>query len=93
MATTIYAIQYLGAIRVTKNTPVTTASIFADSKFTGATVAKLSTDLKGDRVGIIVNQSPIAKWDDGDEQFIITGHTFEFDKDCTIKIGIYKAVV
>lgn len=89
----MYAIQYLGAMRAYKNTPYTTASILADAKFNGATVAKLSTDIPNDRVGIIINQSPIAKWKDEDEQYIVTGHTFEFDKDCTIKIGIYKAVV
>ena len=86
-----YAIKYLGTVRVTKNTPYTTASIL--SSFTGATVAKLSTDIKGDSVGITIGSTPMATYYDGEEQYIETGLTFEFSKDCTMKIGIYKAVV
>lgn len=87
----MYAIQYLGTFRVTKNTPYTTATLLAS--FSGATVAKLSTDIDGDTVGITINDYPMAKWRDEDEQYIVTGFTFTFDKDCTMKIGIYKAVV
>lgn len=91
MAQPLYAIQYLGTVRVSKHTPYTTASIL--TSFVGATVAKLSTDKAGDTVGITINSSPMANFTDGDEQFIVTGFTFEFAKDCTMKIGIYKAVV
>lgn len=91
MAQPTYAIQYLGTIRVLKNTPYTTATLLAS--FSGATVAKLSTDIPNDKVGISINNTPMAKWSDNDEQYIVTGFTFEFDKDCTMKIGIYKAVV
>jgi len=90
MSQTAYAIKYLGSIRVTKNTPYTTASML--SSFAGATVAKLCTDIKNDYIGITINNTPMARYYDGEEQFVETGSTFEFDKDCTIKMGIYKVV-
>jgi hypothetical protein len=90
MAQPVYAIRYLGTVRVVKNTKYTTASLLLS--FAGATVAKLSTDISGDTVGITVNNTPMAKYKDGEEQYVQTGDTFEFDKDCTLKIGLYKAV-
>lgn len=91
MAQPLYAIQYLGTVRVTKNIAYTTASILAS--FVGATVAKLSTDIKNDSVGITINGNVMAQFYDGEEQYVVTGFTFTFSKDCTMKIGIYKAVV
>lgn len=91
MAQPLYAIQYLGAVRVAKNTQITTASLLVT--FPGATVAKLSTDIPGDTVGISINNHPMANFKDTEEQFVVTGHTFEFSKVCTVKIGVYKAVV
>ncbi len=91
MAQPSYAIRYLGTVRVTKNTPYTTASIL--SSFVGATVARLSTDIKDDSVGIALNNTPMSTYYDGEEQYIQAGDMFEFSKDCTLKIGTYKAVV
>jgi plastocyanin len=91
MSQPVYAIRYLGTVRVVKNTQYTTASLLAS--FAGATVAKLSTDVKGDGVGITVNNTPMAIYYDGEEQYIQAGDTFEFSKECTMKIGVYKAVV
>jgi len=91
MAQPFYAIQYLGTVVVTKNTPYTTATILAS--YPGATIAKLKTLKHNDYVGISINSTPMVQYQDGEEQFIATGFTFEFEKDCIMKIGIYKVVV
>lgn len=98
MANNVYAIKYLGTLRVEPNTTYTTANILTE--FPGATVAKLFTDKDEtwkpntylDYIGITIDDSPMINFKDGEEQYIETGQTFKFNKACSIAIGTYKVV-
>ena len=86
----VFSIKYLGTVRVTANTDYTSGSIL--TTFPTATVAELCTDIPGDRVGISIDGYPMCHFHDDEEQYIESGQTFVFNKDCTLKIGIYKAI-
>ena len=90
MAQPNYAIKYLGIIRVSKNNTYYTADIIAD--YPTATVAVLKADKPSDTVRISIDDSPMSPFADGEQQYIESGQSFVFDKDCSIRIGIYKAV-
>ncbi len=87
MAQPSYAIEYLGAMFVKAETSVTSASVL--TAFPGATVVKMKT--AGVKAG--VNGTDMFDITYDDESYLITGKTFIFSKDCTIAVGIYKAVV
>lgn len=87
MAQPSYAIEYLGAVEVSRGVAVTTASLLV--LFPTATVVKLKCK-SGANVSINGGvQFPI---DYNDESYLTTGKTFLFDTDCVIVVGIYRAI-
>lgn len=84
MAKTIYAIEYLGAISIKSGTMYTTASILA--KYPTATVLKLKTE---SGVKVSVNGTDMFTIVFDDETYLVTGHSYVFEKDCIVAIGRY----
>ena len=83
MAKTMYAIEYLGALSIKQGQMYTSADILA--KYTKANVMKIKTNT----VNISVNYSDMFPLDVNDEIYIVIGHTYIFDRGCTIAVGRY----
>ena len=86
MAKTTYAIEYLGALTIKQGQMYTSASVLA--KYSTANVIKLKTS----GVNVSVNNSDMFPLDFNDETYLVTGHTYIFDRDCTIAVGRYVAI-
>ena len=86
MAKTMYAIEYLGALTIKQGQMYTSADILA--KYTTANVLKIKTS----GVKVSVNNSDMFPVDVNDETYLVTGHTYIFDRDCTIVVGRYVAI-
>ena len=86
MAKTMYAIEYLGALSIKQGQMYTSADILA--KYNIANVMKLKTI----DVSVSVNNSDMFPFDVNDETYLVTGHTYIFDRDCTIAVGRYVAI-
>lgn len=86
MAQPSYAIEYIGAIRAIRGKTYLSANIL--TQFPNATCMKM----KSDGVSVSVNGTDAFLTSFNDESFITTGHTYIFDKDCTIAIGRYRVV-
>ena len=82
-----YAVEYLGAISAEKNKLVTSASVLV--VFPTATMMKMKTE----GVSVSVDGTDMFLTSFDDESFITSGKSFIFDKNCTIAIGKYVAVV
>lgn len=86
MAKTNYAIEYLGAVSVKANTKVTSAGI--KTLFSTATVLQMKTkDVK-----VAINNTDMFPIDYDDETYLVTGHTYIFNIDCTIAVGRYVII-
>lgn len=81
-----HAIDYLGALAVSKGQQYTSSSII--SAYPTATVLKIKTDT----VSVSINGGVQFLTSFDDESFLSTGKTYIFDKDCIVAIGIYKAI-
>ena len=86
MAKTMYAIEYLGALTIKQGQMYTSADILA--KYNTANVMKMKTS----GVNVSVNNSDMFPLDVNDEIYLVTGHTYLFDRDCTIAVGKYVAI-
>ena len=86
MAKTMYAIEYLGALTVKQGQMYTSADVLAE--YTTANVMKMKTS----GVNVSVNNSDMFPLDVNDEIYLVTGHTYLFDRDCTIVVGRYVAI-
>lgn len=86
MAKTMYAIEYLGAITIKQGQMYTSAKILTD--FATADVLKMKTE----SVSVSVNNSDMFPLDLNDETYLVTGHTYIFDRACTIAVGRYVAI-
>ena len=86
MAKTMYAIEYLGALSIKRGQVHTSADILA--KYTTANVMKMKTS----GVNVSVNNSDMFPLDVNDETYLATGHTYIFDRGCTIVVGRYVAI-
>ena len=86
MAKPHYAIEYLGAVLVQSGKLVTSAQVL--TKYPTANMMKMKTK----DVMVSVNGSDIFPVSYDDESYITSGHTYIFNKDCTIVIGKYVAV-
>lgn len=82
-----YAVEYLGAISAEKNKLVTSASVLV--AFPTANMMKMKTE----GVSVSVDGTDMFLTSFDDESFITSGKSFIFDKNCTIAIGKYVAVV
>ena len=87
MAKPHYVVEYLGAISAEKNKLVTSASVM--TLFPTATMMKMKTE----GVSVSVDGTDMFLTSFDDESFIASGKSFIFDKNCTIAIGKYVAVV
>lgn len=95
MAQPAYAIEYLGAIRVTAGTPITSATIAA--AFPTATALKMDAlDENGKSQWVRVSIDGGVQFDvaHGEESYLNSSvsKTYRFSRDCTIVVGVYKAV-
>lgn len=81
-----HAIDYLGAVAVSKGQQYTSASIKA--AYPTATVLKIKTD----KVSVSIDGGVQFLTSFDDESYLTTGKTYIFDKDCIVAIGIYKAI-
>lgn len=88
MAQPSYAIEYLGSMEVKRGVPVTSADALA--LFPTATVIKVKCK---DGCNVSINGGVQFPIDHNDESFLTTGKTYTFDVDCTVVLGIYKAIV
>lgn len=86
MAQPSYAIEYLGAVKVTSGTSVTSASVL--TSFPTATVLKMKTA----NVKVAINGGVQFDVVYDDESYLTTGKTYMFNKDCVVAVGIYKAI-
>ena len=86
MAKTMYAIEYLGALSIKQGQMYTSADILA--KYKNANVLKMKTS----GVSISVNYSDMFPLDVNDETYLATGHTYIFDRGCTVAVGRYVAI-
>ena len=86
MAKTMYAIEYLGAVSVKQGQMYTSAEVLAE--YTSANVMKIKTN----GVNVSVDNSDMFPLDINDETYLVTGHTYIFDRDCTIAVGRYVAI-
>lgn len=86
MAKTMYAIEYLGALTIKQGQMYTSADVL--TKYNTANVLKMKTS----GVKVSVNNSDMFPFDVNDETYLVTGHTYLFDKDCTIVVGRYVAI-
>ena len=86
MAKTMYAIEYLGALSIKQGQMYTSADILA--KYNVANVLKMKTS----GVSVSVNNSDMFPLDFNDETYLVTGHIYLFDRDCTIVVGRYVAI-
>ena len=86
MAKTMYAIEYQGALTIKQGQMYTSADILA--KYTTANVMKMKTS----GVNVSVNNSDMFPLDVNDETYLVTGHIYLFDRDCTIVVGRYVAI-
>ena len=86
MAKTMYAIEYLGALTIKQGQMYTSADILAE--YTTANVIKLKTS----GVSVSVNYSDMFPLDINDETYLVVGHTYIFDRGCTIAVGKYVAI-
>lgn len=86
MAQPSYAIEYIGAVEAKAGVPITSADLLA--MYGTATVLKMKT--KG--VSVSVNNSPLFEVTYDDESYLVTGHTYKFNKDCIVAVGVYKVV-
>ena len=86
MAKTMYAIEYLGAITVKQGQMYNSVEVLA--KHTSANVMKIKTN----GVNVSVDNSDMFPLDINDETYLVTGHTYIFDRDCTIAVGRYVAI-
>lgn len=87
MAKTTYAIEYLGALSIKQGQMYTSAEVLTE--YTSANVMKMKTN----GVNVSVNNSDMFPLDINDETYLVTGHTYIFDRDCTIAVGRYVAIV
>ena len=83
MAKTNYAIEYLGALTIKQGQMYTSADVLAN--FTKANVMKMKTN----NLNVSVNYSDMFPLDVNDEIYIVIGHTYIFDRGCTIAVGRY----
>ena len=81
-----YAIEFIGAIEAKANTALTTASILGI--YPSATVMKIKTK----DVNVSVNNSVLFQTTYDGENYIQTGNSYKFDKDCILAIGKYRVV-
>lgn len=86
MSQPMYVVEYLGAVLVQSGKLVTSAQVLA--KYPSANMMKMKTK----DVMVSVNGSDIFPVSYDDESYITSGHTYIFNKDCTIVIGKYVAV-
>ena len=86
MAKTMYAIEYLGAVSVKQGQMYTSAEVLAE--YTSANVMQIKTN----GVNVSVDNSDMFPLDINDETYLVTGHTYIFDRDCTIAVGRYVAI-
>lgn len=84
MANTLYAIEYLGAITATQGKMYNSSDI--KTAFPTATVLKMKTKEGG---SVSVNGSDMFPIDYNDENYLATGHTYIFERDCIIAVGRY----
>lgn len=87
MAQPSYAISYIGAMYAEADTPYTGAAILV--AFPGATAMIMKTS----NIKVSVNNTEYFDLEYMEEGYLETGHTYRFNKPCTIAIGVYKAVV
>ena len=83
MAKTMYAIEYQGALTIKQGQIYTSADILA--KYKTANVMKLKTS----NVNVSVDYSDMFPMDFNDETYLLSGHTYIFDRGCTIAVGRY----
>lgn len=86
MSKPMYAIEYLGAVLVQSGKLVTSAQVL--TQYPTANMMKMKTK----DVMVSVNGSDIFPVSYDDESYITSGHTYIFNKDCTIVVGKYVAV-
>ena len=86
MAKTFYAVEYLGAISAKQSQMYNSADVLA--LYPTANVMKLKTE----GVRVSVNNSDMFPIDFNDENYLVAGHTYIFDKDCVITIGRYQTI-
>lgn len=86
MAQPHYAIQYLGAVSIKGGQLYTSTEVI--NAYNTANMMKMKTK----DVMVSVNGSDIFPVSYDDESYITSGHTYIFNKDCTIVIGKYVAV-
>ena len=81
-----HAVEYLGAVSIQSGNLSTSTSII--SAYPTANMMKIKTE----NVKVSVNGSDMFPVTFDDESFITSGHTYIFDKNCTIVIGKYVAI-
>lgn len=81
-----YAIEILGAIECKAGTPITTASILTTYSTANVTIVK-TQDLHTSVDGSVMFPSTY-----DNQNYLVTGHTYTFNKDCILQIGKYKVV-
>lgn len=86
MAQPHYAIKYLGSFKADKGVNYTSASLL--DTFPTATVVKIKTA----GVSVSVNGHPMFLTSFDDENHIVTGQNYTFDRDCILAVGVYVAV-
>ncbi len=86
MAKTMYAIEYLGALIIKQGQMYTSTDVLAT--YPTANVIKLKTS----DVNVSVNNSDMFPLDFNDETYLVTGHTYIFDRACTIAVGRYVVI-
>jgi hypothetical protein len=86
MAQPHYAVEYLGAITAEQGKMYTSASVI--TSYTAANMMKMKTS----GVNVSVNNSDMFPVDLNDESYITSGHTYIFDRKCTIAIGKYVPI-
>ena len=86
MSKPMYAVEYLGAVSIQSGNLSASANII--SAYPTANMMKMKTE----NVKVSVNGSDMFPITFDDESFITSGHTYIFDKNCTIVIGKYVAI-
>ena len=86
MAQPHYAIQYLGAVSIKGGQLYTSTEVL--NAYNTANMMKM----KSKEVKVSVNGSDMFTTSYDDESFIESGHSYIFDRDCTIAIGKYIAI-
>ena len=86
MAQPLYVVEYLGAVSIQSGQLYASTNVI--STYPTANMMKMKTE----DVKVSVNGSDMFPVTFDDESFITSGHTYIFDKNCTIVIGKYVAI-